>query len=92
MGTTDKRIIEANIKLQDENNVLKDDKKILNLKIEEKDKVINELLSKIAQLEYEVERLESTISQANKYIEKMSYADIVDNPKKDLIKILKKEK
>ena len=57
-----------------------------------KDKVINDLLSRIATLEYEVERLESTISQANKYIEKMSYSSIVDNPKKDLIKILKKEK
>lgn len=57
-----------------------------------KDKVINDLLSRIAQLEYEVERLESIINQADKYIEKMSYADIVDNPKKDLIKILKKEK
>lgn len=58
--------------------------------MKEKDKVINLLLERIATLEYEVERLESTISQANKYIEKMSYADIVDNPKKDLQKILKR--
>lgn len=92
MGTIDKHIVEANVKLLDENTVLKDDKRILNLKIEEKDKVINELLSRIATLEYEVERLESTINQANKYVNKMSYEVIVDNPKKDLIKILKKEK
>ena len=58
----------------------------------EKDKVINDLLSKIATLEYEVERLENTLNQVDKYIEKMSYSSIVDNPKKDLQKILKKEK
>lgn len=57
-----------------------------------KDKVINDLLSRIATLEYEVERLESTINQVDKYVNKMSYEVIVDNPKKDLQKILKKEK
>lgn len=56
-----------------------------------KDKVINDLLSRIADLEWEVERLENTINQINKYVDKMSYCDIVDNPKKDLQKILKKE-
>ena len=56
----------------------------------EKDKVINDLLTRIAKLEYEVERLESTINQADKYIDKMSYCAIVDNPKKDLQKILKR--
>ena len=55
-----------------------------------KDKVINDLLSRIAVLEYEVERLESTINQIDKYVDKMSYQDIVDNPKKDLQKILRK--
>ena len=55
-----------------------------------KDKVINDLLSRIATLEYEVERLESTINQVDKYVDKMSYCDIVDNPKKDLQKILKR--
>ena len=58
--------------------------------MDSKDKVITELLSRIAQLEYEVERLESTINQVDKYVEKMSYQDIVDNPKKDLQKILRK--
>lgn len=56
----------------------------------EKDKVINDLLSRIAKLEYEAERLESKINQVDKYIDKMSYCDIVDNPKKDLQKILRK--
>lgn len=55
-----------------------------------KDKVINDLLSKIATLEYEVERLESKINQVDKYVDKMSYEVIVDNPKKDLQKILKR--
>ena len=56
-----------------------------------KDDVVNLLLERIAVLEYEVERLESTINQVDKYLDKMSYLDIVDNPKKDLQKILKKE-
>ena len=30
------------------------------------------------------------INEINKYIDKMSYAPVVDNPKKDLVKILKK--
>lgn len=59
--------------------------------MDNKDKVITELLSRIATLEWEIERLESITNELNKYIEKMSYADIVDNPKKDLQKILKKE-
>ena len=58
----------------------------------EKDKVITELLSRISTLEYEVERQDGIIEEVNNYIEKMSYASIVDNPKKDLQKILKKEK
>lgn len=55
-----------------------------------KDKVINDLLTRIANLEYEIERLENIIDNANKYINKMSYSNIVDNPKKDLQKILKR--
>lgn len=58
--------------------------------MDNKDKVITELLSRIATLEWEIERLESITNELNKYIEKMSYADIVDNPKKDLQKILRK--
>ena len=58
--------------------------------MKDKDNVINILLERIATLEYEVERLESTLNQVDKYIEKMSYCDIVDNPKKDLQKILKR--
>ena len=58
MGAINNHIVEANVKLLDENNVLKDDKRILNLRIQNKDKVINDLLSRIAKLEYEVERLE----------------------------------
>lgn len=37
------------------------------------------------------EELEEIIKQIEIYIEKMSYASVVDNPKKDLQKILKKE-
>lgn len=37
------------------------------------------------------EELQKIYDELIKYIDKMSYCDIVDNPKKDLIKILKKE-
>ena len=37
------------------------------------------------------EELEKIIKEIEKYVEKMSYQAIVDNPKKDLMKILKKE-
>ena len=57
----------------------------------EKDKVITELLRRIANLEYEVEMKDSIIENLNNYIDKISYASVVDNPKKDLQKILKKE-
>ena len=35
--------------------------------------------------------LEETLKAIEQYVYKMSYADVVDNPKRDLIKILKKE-
>ena len=35
---------------------------------------------------------DSIIENLNNYIDKMSYASVVDNPKEDLVKILKKEK
>lgn len=37
------------------------------------------------------EELNKILDELLKYIEKMSYAPVVDNPKKDLIKILKRE-
>ena len=55
-----------------------------------KDEVINKLLSRMAELEWEIERLEKIIDGATHYIDKMSYLTIVDNPKKDLQKILKR--
>ena len=73
MSVINKNIVNANIKLQDENNVLKDDKRILNLKIEEKDKVINELLSRIAKLEYEVERQDNIINELEKYLDNLHW-------------------
>jgi uncharacterized protein (UPF0332 family) len=36
------------------------------------------------------EELEKIIKEIEIYVDKMSYADIVDNPKKDLVKILKR--
>lgn len=80
MGAIDKHIVEANVKLLDENNVLKDDKKILNLRVEEKDKVINDLLSRIATLEYEVERLHYIIKELEKDLEKERK---IDRPRDD---------
>ena len=58
----------------------------------EKDKVITELLKRIANLEYEVERQDNILEEINNYVDKLSYQDIVDNPKKDLQKILEKKK
>lgn len=37
------------------------------------------------------EYLQDKIDKLNNYIEKMSYQAVVDNPKKDLTKILKKD-
>lgn len=36
------------------------------------------------------EQLEEIIKEIEIYVEKMSYAPVVDNPKKDLVKILKR--
>ena len=41
----------------------------------EKDKVINDLLSRIAQLEYEVERLENKIQKAEERLEPIVLLD-----------------
>ena len=58
----------------------------------EKDKVITDLLKRIANLEYEVERQDNILEQVEGYVDRLSYQDIVDNPKKDLQKILEKKK
>ena len=61
----------------------------------EKDKVITDLLKRIANLEYEVERQDRIIEEINKCVDKMGYEIIIDNPRVDLskiLKILKKEK
>lgn len=58
--------------------------------IDKKENVITELLKRIANLEYEVERQDNIIEEVNNYVEKMSYASVIDNPKKDLSKILRK--
>ena len=73
MGAINNHIIEANVKLLDENNVLKDDKRILNLRVEEKNKVINDLLSRIAKLEYEVERQDNIIKELEKYLDNLHW-------------------
>ena len=39
----------------------------------------------------EVQRLNTILNNIHTYIEKMSYANVVDNPKKDLTRILTKE-
>lgn len=46
---------------------------------------------KVEELIGRVEYLERVVKELQEYVEKMSYAPVVDNPKKDLIKILKKE-
>lgn len=42
-------------------------------------------------LEQENKRLNAILNNIHTYIEKMSYCDIVDNPKKELVRILEKE-
>jgi len=65
----------------------------------------NELLARIDLLEQEnkelkqqcetysksIYRLEQVINNIHNYIEKMSYCDIVDNPKKELTRILERK-
>ena len=54
-----------------------------NMSDEEKYKLLNTK-------DYKIERLNNIINNAINYIEKMSYTSVVDNPKKDLVKILKR--
>jgi hypothetical protein len=49
-----------------------------------------ETVKTMAELLKENEELRETIEETKKYIDKMSFGDIVDNPKKDLVKILKR--
>jgi len=61
-----------------------------------KDKVINDLLSKISDLEFEVEKQEQRIDKAIEYIKKQQiifkdYDVVVDNQLKNILEILDKE-
>lgn len=50
-----------------------------------------ELMKKtIVKQDKEIERLQNIINELETYIDKMSYAPVVNNPKKDLAKILKR--
>lgn len=53
---------------------------------------VDDMESLLYRANKKVDRLEKKLKEAEDYINKMSYAEVVDNPKKDLIKILKKEK
>lgn len=48
-------------------------------------KAIEYKLQELVELEYKIKEL-------TEYVEKMSFGDIVNNPKQDLVKILRKEK
>lgn len=48
------------------------------------------LNQEITNKDYEIERLNTILNNIHTYIEKMSYCDIVDNPKKELSRILEK--
>lgn len=45
---------------------------------------------KVEELIGRVEYLERVVKELQDYVEKMSYCEIVNNPKKDLVKILKR--
>lgn len=49
-----------------------------------------DLVDKNRYLQIENERLKNIIYELEEYINKMSFTSVVDNPKKDLIKILLK--
>ena len=49
-----------------------------------------ETVKTMAELLNENKDLRQIIDDAIEYVEKMSYAEVVDNPKKDLVKILKR--
>lgn len=48
-------------------------------------------IMQIEEMMIRIQHLENKIKEIENYVEKMSYCEVVDNPKKDLIKILKKE-
>lgn len=48
------------------------------------------LNQEITNKDYEIERLNTILNNIHNYIEKMSYCEIVDNPKKELSRILEK--
>lgn len=50
----------------------------------------DEDIIKVEELIGRVEYLERVVKELQDYIEKMSYASVIDNPKKDLVKILKR--
>ena len=54
-----------------------------NMSDEEKYKLLNKK-------DYEIERLNTILNNIHTYIEKMSYCEVVDNPKKELSRILEK--
>ena len=53
---------------------------------------VDDMESLLYRANKKVDRLEEKLKEIEEYVDKMSFGDIVDNPKKDLIKILKKEK
>ena len=56
------------------------------------DRNVEQLLYDKIDAQQRCEYLESILKEIANYVDKMSYASVVDNPKKDLIKILRKEK
>lgn len=54
------------------------------------DEMAQEILDYITMLEQEVMELNTILNNIHNYIEKMSYCEVVDNPKKELSRILEK--
>lgn len=53
--------------------------------------VYQKVIEENIELKEENERLNTIINNIHNYIEKMSYCEVVDNPKKELSRILEKE-
>lgn len=62
----------------------------INYKIDYKTAYENVMIAN-KMLEQENKRLNTILNNIHTYIEKMSYCDIVDNPKKELSRILERE-
>lgn len=69
---------------------MKEDIERLNDYVDFYEKLSDKQNKEIKRLHNVIEQKDNIIRELETYIEKMSYASVIDNPKKDLVKILKR--